>query len=729
MERLRTFVYPFQHRIDNLNMYDAHHIARMRYLDQADKENVDSVVLTGEGRAFSAGADIKEFAQNLHLKQPSLNDVIRRLDEFPKPVVAHVNGLALGGGLETALACHYRFASPLAAAGLPEVHLGILPGAGGTQRLPRLISVDAAVQIMTSGRTLSATEAYKYGIFDKIAPTAFTSDEHMAQGVIDFIRTEKVLETPLHLRRISQQSVKGDVSVEALATLKKSVLKSARGADAPLNIYRAVVEGAIPLQFDAGLKREGELFQELAMGHQAKALQYFFFTERSVNASPKSQSQSPPPTVSNVGVIGGGTMGAGIAMALMNAEIPVTLVESSDELAAKAIDRIRSTYKASSAYKTGKLTDDALRAKLQFITPAANLQALAASDMVIEAVFENMAVKKDIFAQLDKICKPGAILATNTSCLDVDEIAGATSEGRRSNVVGTHFFSPANIMRLLEIVRGKETNSDSINACKMIGKKIGKTSVVAGNCYGFIGNRMLGPYGREAEFLVEEGCSPAQVDAALKKLGLAMGIFEMSDMAGNDVSWRQRMERGLTGDAVGKVDIMTPPDYPGMRYSILGDKICEVGRFGQKTRGGWYEYLDQAPRVPVDSPEVATIISAHRQANNITARSDISEEEIIGRCLYSLVNEGFKILEEGFADSPSDIDVVYVYGYGFPKFLGGPMFWAENRVGLPKLLGFLTEYHAKYPNQPWLEPSQLLRDVVRSGQSVSQYMKGKAKKE
>lgn len=678
----------------------------MRGLDQARADKTRGVVFFGHGKNFCAGGDITEFAKHKHAASPSLNDVIASLDSLESPTVAYINGYALGGGFELALSCGWRVASPTALVGLPEVNIGVCPRAGGTQRLPRLIGLEKALNVLVDGKTIDATTAVKLGIIDQTStrPWAFNSPEDLMEDATSFILSDRVQNTPLSQRRLSNVSVPGNTSKQFLDELESKILSKSGGHIAPKKIFQAV-RAAATMPFEQGKKVEMDIFTELSKGFQAKSLQYQFFAERKVSLPPAGVDEKVIPSVEAVSVIGGGTMGTGIVMSLINAGIHVVWLEASEAALQAALARVGSTYRASSAYKSGAMSEADIVKRCQLITATTDMKLLQHSDMVIEAVYEDLQVKKDIFAQLDKICKPTAILATNTSTMDIDKIASATS--RPSNVIGTHFFSPANVMKLLEVVKGRDSSPAVVAACVKLSKRIKKISVISGNCFGFIGNRMLTNYGNECIFLVEEGATPSQIDRVLREeVGFAMGYFEMSDLAGNDISWNIRKSSDILND-------------PNRRYATLADKVCEQGWFGQKTKKGWYSYDPAQPRKPVESAETLELISKYRADNNIVAR-EISDKEIIERCMYSMVNEGFKILEENIAENPEDIDVVYTNGYGFPRYKGGPMFWAEHQQGLGNVYSALKSLSEKHPTQPYFSPSPLLIAVVESGASLKE---------
>jgi 3-hydroxyacyl-CoA dehydrogenase len=644
---------------------------------------VQAIVIACAGRTFIAGADITEFGKPP--AEPSLHSVLDLIEGSPKPVVAAVHGTALGGGLEVALACHYRVAVKAARFGLPEVKLGILPGAGGTQRLPRVVGVEKGLSMMVSGDPIGADEALKAGLIDEIV------NGDLAAAGVTF--AEKVLNEKRPLRKIRDlddklAAVRG--KPEVFANFRKSIARQTRGFRAPENIVKAV-EAAVSLPFDQGLKRERELFVELLNSPESKAQRYFFFAEREAAKIPDVPADTPPRDVKKAAVIGAGTMGGGIAMNFANAGIPVTVIEVAQEALERGLGIVRKNYEATAA--RGRLTAADVEKRMELITGTTDFKAAADADMVIEAVFEEMPVKKDVFAKLDAICKPDAVLATNTSTLDVDEIASATR--RPESVIGTHFFSPANVMRLLENVRGQKSSKTTIATAMTIGRRIGKVPVLVGVCYGFVGNRMLHQRGLQAEKLILEGAAPHQVDRVLTDFGFPMGPFAMSDLAGLDVGWRIRKGRGVKAP--------------------VADRICELGRFGQKTGAGYFKY-EKGDRKPVPDLEVEKIIVDVATSMGITRRA-ISDEEILQRLLYPMVNEGAKILDEKIAIRASDIDVIWVYGYGWPVYRGGPMFWADS-IGLRALRDRLLEFKTQSGDAFWT-PAPLLDRLATEGKGFT----------
>ncbi len=646
---------------------------------------VKAIVIMGSAKAFSGGADIREFNTPKSSMSPTLPEINDAQDALKKPMVAAIGGFALGGGLELALGCHYRVALPKTLLGLPEVKLGILPGSGGTQRLPRVVGAAEGVRMMTTGNPIPAEQGLKVGLVDEIV------QGDLLEGALAFAK--KLVAEGKGPRRIRDLTVKVDGDPKAFfEAARAEVGKASRGYPAPLEIV-ACVEAAVNLPFDEGKKEERRRFAGLVEGNESKALRHMFFAERQTTKIPDVPEDTPKRKIEKAAVIGAGTMGGGITMSLVNVGIPVTMIEMKQEAIDRGLATIRKNY--ASTVSKGRLKQEEMDKRLGLITTALDLSAAKDADIVIEAVFERMDVKQDIFRKLDATMKPGAILATNTSTLDVDQIAAVTQ--RPQDVIGTHFFSPANVMRLLEVVRGKATGKDVLATTMALGKKIKKVPVVSGVCDGFIGNRMVEKYGQQSLFLVDEGCSPQQVDGAARKWGMAMGPLEMGDMAGLDIGWEIRKRRYV--------------ERPNFIYSKVGDKIAELGRYGQKTGKGWYLY-EAGSRKPVPDPEVDKIISEYRKANNIKTRQ-ISDEEIVERLIYALVNEAAYILEEGIALRASDIDMVYLTGYGFPPYRGGPMFYADT-VGLPKVLASIEKFQKGYMGEVW-KPAPLLVKLAKEG--------------
>ena len=643
-------------------------------LQRAEQDpQVKAAVLIGAGKAFSGGADIREFGKPR--EKPDLPDVNDYQDSMRKPLVAAISGFALGGGLELALACHYRIATPKAQLGLPEVKLGILPGSGGTQRLPRIIPVAKAVEMMTTGNPIPSEAALQLGLVDEIVQ----NDDLLDAAVV---YASKLVAERKPLKRIRDLKAHTDVDFKKI---REEVAKASRGYPAPLEIV-ACVEAAVNKPFDEGRKVERERFAHLVDTSESKALRHAFFAERQTSKIPDVPEDTPTRAVKRAAVIGAGTMGGGIAMSFVNAGIPVTITDSTQEALDRGIQKIRDNYAATVA--KGRLKQEEMDKRMALLKPSTDLNQARDADIVVEAVFERMDVKQDLFRKLDAIAKPGAILATNTSTLDVDKIADATR--RPQDVIGTHFFSPANVMRLLEVVRGAKTGKDVLATTMKLGKQIKKLPVVSGVCDGFIGNRMLEKYVQQSLFLLDEGASPQQIDGALAKFGMAMGPFTMYDMAGNDIGWEIRKRRAV--------------ERPDFVYSKIADRICEQGRFGQKTNKGFYRY-EPGNRKPIPDPEVERIISSYREEIGIKPRT-ISDDEIVARCIYALVNEGAHILEEGIALRASDIDIVYLTGYGFPPYRGGPMFYADT-VGLDKVLHSMRQFQKGYQGKAW-NPAPLL---------------------
>ena len=644
-------------------------------ITQAEADaGVTAIVITGARGTFSGGADMKAFGGPP--SRPHLRDLIEQLDASAKPIVAALEGNAMGGGLELALACDYRVAAPAARLALPEIKRGLLPGAGGTQRLPRLIGVGAALEMILSGDPVDGQRAAGLGLVDALA------DGDLLEAAVAFAQAR----AGDGRRRTS--SGLADLDAAALDAARRRAQPLERGGLAEREAIEAVTD-ATQLPFGEGLARERSRFVALLDSEQSKARIYLFFAEREAAKLPDG-TQPAPFTVGSLAVIGSGTMGSGIAAAAANAGIPVTLIDVRAELVDRAREIIAGNYAATK--NKGRLTEDEMHARLARITTAASLDAAASADLVIEAVFEEMAVKQDVFRELDRIAAPHAVLATNTSTLDVDAIGSVTS--RPQDVVGLHFFSPANVMRLLEIVRGANTSQATVERAMGIAKQLGKIGVVAGNCEGFIGNRMLHGYLREAGFLLEEGATPQQVDRVIRAFGFAMGPFAMQDLAGLDVGWRIRKGKHALAPPVG-------------RYSRVGDALCEAGRFGQKTGAGYYRYRD-GDRTPNPDPEVIDLVDRLARLGGIKQRL-ISDDEVLARCLYPLVNEAAAILDEGIAVRPSDIDVVWANGYGFPTFRGGPLRWADAvgpAVIVEAMLAFERQHGAAWT------PAPLLRELA-----------------
>src|SRR5688572_11467866 len=644
---------------------------------------VQAIVIACAGRTFIAGADITEFGKPP--VAPSLHEVLDAIESSPKPVVAAVHGTALGGGLEVTLACHYRVGVKDARFGLPEVKLGLLPGAGGTQRLPRVVGVEKALGMMVSGDPIRADEALKTGLIDEIVEGDLT-----AAGVAF---AEKVLNEKRPLKKIRDlddklAAVRG--KPEVFASFRKSVARQTRGFRAPENIVKAV-EAAVSLPFDQGIKRERELFGELLTSPESKAQRYFFFAEREAAKIPDVPGDTPQKDVKKAAVIGAGTMGGGIAMNFANVGIPVTVVEMNQENLDRGLGIVRKNYEATAS--RGRMTAADVEKRMGLITGTTDWNAISDADIVIEAVFEEMPIKKEVFAKLDGLAKADAVLATNTSTLDVDEIASATK--RPESVIGTHFFSPANVMRLLENVRGKKSSKSTVATVMALGRRINKVPVLVGVCYGFVGNRMLHQRGQQAEKLILEGALPHQVDKVLTDFGFPMGPFAMGDLAGLDVGWRIRKGRGAK--------------------SPVADRICELGRFGQKTGSGYFKY-EKGDRTPIPDPDVEKIIVEVATEQGITRRH-ITDEEILQRLLYPMVNEGAKILDEKIAIRASDIDVIWVYGYGWPIYRGGPMFWADS-LGLKAVRDRMLAYQKQSGDAFWT-PAPLLNRLADEGKGFT----------
>jgi 3-hydroxyacyl-CoA dehydrogenase len=654
---------------------------------------VKASVVIGGGRTFVAGADIKEFGKMTSGgPRRSLLPLLLRIEDSGKPVVMAIHGTAFGGGLELAMAGHYRVASPTAQVGQPEVNLGIIPGAGGTQRLPRLVGVAKAVEMCAGGKPVSAREAAALGLIDRLI------DGDLLAGAVAFAREFAGKPAPKTRVRAEKLGTAAE-NAAVFAAARDAAGKKQRGLKAPLAAIDAV-EAATKLPFEEGCQAEAKLFTECLFSDQSKALIHVFFGEREVAKIPDIPKETALIPVNSVAIVGSGTMGGGIAMVFANAGIPVVLKDVDEAALNLGMEKIRKNY--ASSVQRGRFTQAFVDERLELITPVFNYDAFSRVDMVIEAVFEGMALKKTVFTDLDRICRKEAILATNTSTLDIDEIAGSTS--RPEAVIGTHFFSPANVMRLLEIVRGKKSSKEVIATCMQLSKKLGKIGVLVGNCRGFVGNRMFGPYRREAQFLIEEGAEVEAVDKPLVDFGMAMGPLATGDLAGLDVGWRIRKEyRHL--------------EKPGIRQPFAEDRLCEMGRYGQKTLRGWYRY-DENRRASAD-PELAALVRKWNADAGIPQRQ-IPAEEIVDRCIYALVNEGARILEEGYALRAVDIDIIYLNGYGFPAYRGGPM-WHADTVGLQKVYQRVCEFHKQH-GELWA-PAPLLQRLAEEGKTFAEFDK------
>ena len=654
--------------------------------------SVKAAVLIGGGRTFVAGADIKEFGKMTSGKSrgASLLPLLLGIENCPKPVVMAIHGAAFGGGLELAMAGHYRVASSDAQVGQPEVKLGLIPGAAGTQRLPRLAGVAKALEMCTDGKPVAAAEAFRFGIVDRLI------EGGLLAGAVGFAREVAGKPIPRTRERVEKLG-RAEENAAIISDARERVGTKQRGLKAPLAAVDAV-EAATKLSFEEGCEVERRLFTECLFSDQSKALIHVFFGEREVAKIPDVPKDTAVKLIHRVAVVGSGTMGGGIAMVFANAGIPVLLKEVDQPALDQGLARLRKNY--ASSVQRGRFTQQFVDERLALITPTLSYDNFANADMVVEAVFEGMALKKQVFQDLDRACKPGAILASNTSTLSIDDIAGVTS--RPEFVVGTHFFSPANIMRLLEIVRGKETSKEVIATCMQLSKKLGKIGVLVGNCRGFVGNRMFGPYRREAQFLVEEGAEVEAVDHALVEFGMAMGPLATGDLAGLDVGWRIRKEyRHL--------------EKPGVRQPIAEDRLCEMGRYGQKTLAGWYRYDDQRRGAP--DPEVTALVQKWTAEAGIPQRK-IPASEMIERCVYALVNEGARILDEGYALRAVDIDIIYLNGYGFPAYRGGPMWYADT-VGLRKVYDRVCEFRQQH-GELW-EPAPLLKRLAEADQTFAEF--------
>jgi 3-hydroxyacyl-CoA dehydrogenase len=641
---------------------------------------VKALVVICTGRTFIAGADISEFGKPL--KGPSTREIQAALESNPKPVIAAIHGTALGGGFEVALMCHYRVAVPSAKFGFPEIKLGLFPGAGGTQRLPRLVGVQKALDVILTGAPFGAPQAKEHGVIDEIV-----EEDKLREGALAFAR--KVIDTNMPLRKIRDMNDKIEAArgkPEIFDQIRRDNARKFRGFEA-WEAAIAAVKAAVDLPFEEGMKLELETFRNLVLTPQARAQRYVFFAERQVSKIADIPDDTPTLPIKKVGIIGAGTMGGGISMNFLNVGIPVTIVEMRQDALDRGLSTIRHNYENTA--KKGRLTQDDVEKRMALLGPGLDLEALADCDLVIEAVYEDMAIKKDVFGKLDKIVKQGAILASNTSYLNIDEIASVTT--RPDHVLGMHFFSPANVMRLLEVVRGQKTAKPVVATAMQLSKKIGKIAVLVGVCHGFVGNRMLAQRQREANSLIVEGAMPWDVDRVLYDFGLPMGPFAMADLAGLDIGWSKEKSNSAS----------------------IRDILCEMDRRGQKTGAGYYDYDEQRKAKPSGVVEQIILDFAGKKGIN---RRTISDEEILQRCIYPMINEGAKILEEGIAQRASDIDIVWINGYGWPVYRGGPMFYADL-VGLDKVLATLKGYEATMGDR--FKPASLLEKLVAEGKSFT----------
>ncbi len=650
-----------------------------------DDDSIKAIVITGAGNAFSGGADIKEFNTPMGMSNPTLHDLIDEVETASKPVIAAIHHVCMGGGLELSLGCHYRIASKGTQVALPEVKLGLLPGAGGTQRLPRVVGLEIALKMITSGAPEFAENLAQTALFDEVV-----DGDAVAAAIAFANRISDVRPLP-KVRNLQITHPQLDTVLDAArAQAKRGFLT------APLECVEAIAAAA-KMAFDDGIRFERQAFYKLVLGAESKALRHAFFAERAASKIPDVPADTPTRPIKSAAVIGAGTMGGGIAMNFANAGIPVVILETKAEALEKGLATIKKNYQ--NTRDKGKLSPQLCEQRIASITGTLDYSAIAQADIVIEAVFEELKVKQIVFEQLDKVMRPGAILASNTSTLDLNKIAAFTQ--RPQDVIGMHFFSPANVMKLLEIVRGKETSKEVLATALALSKKMKKIGVVSGVCDGFIGNRMLEQYLRQAGFLLDEGCLPAQVDAAIEKLGFAMGPFRMGDLAGNDISYAVRKRRAA--------------ERPDMINSSAADKLCELGRYGQKTSAGWYDY-QQGDRSPHPSELVNQMILENSSECGIVRRT-ISDQEITERLIFALVNEGANILAEGIAQRASDIDMVYLSGYGFPLHLGGPMFYADT-LGLPNVVAAIQRYATGHYGSVW-KVSPLLQELANKGQTFN----------
>ena len=657
--------------------------------------DIQAFVICGSGRMFSAGADIREFDTGVAGESPTLMDLISLIEDSPKPVVCALHGTALGGGCELSLACHSRIAIPGTRIGLPEVTLGIVPGAGGTQRLPRLIGVLPALDAIVSGKPMTAERAHELGLVDGLADD---SDDLLKISVSIAHGLSIGPEPPKKTRDRDGHLLEAQNRPELFDEFRSRISRRARGFEAPFACIDCV-EAATTMSFENGLAFEREVFLRCRSSNQSLSQRHAFFAEREARKVSGLGPETSQTDVRHAAVLGCGTMGTGIAMCFANAGIPVIVTESEQGMLDRGMKMIRKNY--ASTVSKGRMTEEEAEARLALIEPTLEFERVSAADVVIEAVFEEMELKKKIFTRLDGLCKADAILATNTSSLDVNTIAAVT--GRPEQVVGTHFFSPANVMRLVEIVRGDHTSPEVLATTLTLSKQLGKVGVVVGVCDSFAANRMLYPYSRQAQFLIEEGAFPEQVDKVIYDFGFPMGPFALSDLAGIDVGWRVRQHR-------------EPSRPKHLRYSEIADRLYEMGRYGQKTRKGWYNY-EEGSRIPIPDPEVVDLVVRTSRELKIDRR-EISDEEILQRCIYPLINEGARILEEGIVQRASDLDIVWLYGFGFPRYRGGPMFYADS-VGLRHVYEVMQGFCEIH--EDWLEPAPLLERLAREDKTFAEW--------
>ena len=664
--------------------------AILERLAEAQADNaVEAVVLRCAGKGGLAGADIRSFGKPWPEGEPTLRDVIPAIEHSAKPVIVALNGYCLGGGLELALSCHYRVASRKTEVGQPEVLLGFPPGAGGTQRLPRLAGVETALAMIVDGTSVAAEDATKSGIIDRVI------DGDLLEGALAFA-AERIAAGPPHPLAREREPVLKDPDV--FAATRKRLERRARGQRAPIACLECV-ESALTLPFDEGIRKEREIFQECMASPESAALRHVFFAERAVRKVPGIGKDTPARAIERAAIIGAGTMGRGIATCFANAGIPVRLMDSDSGSLERALAAIRNDYER--RVERGRLGEADAEARIKLIEPIESLEGVAGADLVIEAVFEEMPLKEEVFCALDSACDEGAIIASNTSYLDVNHLADIVPR-RTGNVLGLHFFSPAQVMRLLEVVRTDSASPETLATVLALGRRLGKIAVVASVCHGFIGNRMLEGYTRQVRFLLEEGASPSEIDAALTGFGMAMGPCAVADLAGLDVSWRKRKADAHLRD-------------PSKRYSAVADRLCERGRFGQKTGAGYYRY-EPGSRTPIPDPEVDALIAEVAAESGIERRA-IGADEIVQRCLYHLVNEGARVLEDGIALRASDIDIVWINGYGFPRWRGGVMHWADH-VGLDAIHTTIAGFNE---SQDYWEPAPLLSRLAAEGRNFADF--------